>query len=77
MVVGTDLRVDGRLLDLAGPSLVAVVRAGIGVDDVDQDAASRRGVLVVNTPDAPTESTAEHTVALPLAPEVGLLSSHL
>lgn len=60
-------RVDGALMDLLGPKLKAVCRPGIGVDTVDLDAATERGILVINTPDAPTESTAEHAVALLMA----------
>lgn len=59
--------VDGALMDRIGPKLKAVCRAGIGVDTVDLDAATARGILVINTPDAPTESTAEHAVALLMA----------
>jgi len=46
------------------PRLRIIARTGIGVDRIDLDAATRRGILVVNTPDGPTESTAEHAVAL-------------
>jgi phosphoglycerate dehydrogenase-like enzyme len=59
--------VNGAFLDAMGPELVLLVRYGIGYDNVDVDAATARGVLVANTPDAPTESTAEHSVALLLA----------
>ncbi len=44
-----------------------VGRAGIGVDNVDVDAATRRGIVVLNTPQGNIVSTAEHTVALILA----------
>jgi D-3-phosphoglycerate dehydrogenase / 2-oxoglutarate reductase len=60
-------RVDGTLMDHLGPKLKAVCRPGIGVDTVDLNAATERGILVINTPDAPTESTAEHAVALLMA----------
>jgi D-3-phosphoglycerate dehydrogenase len=60
-------KVDGALMDHLGPKLKAVCRPGIGVDTVDLDAATERGILVINTPDAPTESTAEHAVALLMA----------
>jgi D-3-phosphoglycerate dehydrogenase len=60
-------RVDGALMDHLGPKLKAVCRPGIGVDTVDLNAATERGILVINTPDAPTESTAEHAVALLMA----------
>lgn len=59
--------VDGALMDRLGPKLKAVCRPGIGVDTVDLAAATARGILVINTPDAPTESTAEHAVALMMA----------
>ncbi len=49
------------------PNLRILVRTGIGIDNVDIDAATRHHVVFCNTPDGPTESTAEHTVALMLA----------
>lgn len=54
---------DGSRFDLA-PRLRVLARTGIGVDAVDLDEATRRGVLVANTPDGPTVSTAEHAMAL-------------
>ncbi len=53
---------------LAQPGRLSVIaRAGTGVDNVDLDAATSAGVLVLNTPDANTLSTAEHTLAMILA----------
>lgn len=46
------------------PNLRIVTRTGIGIDNVDLDDATEAGVVVCNTPDGPTESTAEHTVAI-------------
>jgi D-3-phosphoglycerate dehydrogenase len=51
----------------AADKLEAVCRAGVGVDNVDVPAASRKGVVVMNTPGANTLSTAEHAFALLLA----------
>jgi D-3-phosphoglycerate dehydrogenase / 2-oxoglutarate reductase len=51
----------------AGTDLVVVGRAGIGLDNVDVDAATRRGVMVVNAPQSNVLSAAEHTIALLLA----------
>ena len=51
----------------AGENLKVVARAGIGLDNVDVDAATRRGVMVVNAPQSNIVSAAEHTVALLLA----------
>jgi D-3-phosphoglycerate dehydrogenase len=66
-ILGVDPTADADFMDRAGPSLKVIARHGIGVDNVDLAAATERGILVVNTPDAPTESTAEHAVALLLA----------
>lgn len=49
------------------PGLKVVARTGIGVETVDLDAATDRGIAICNTPDGPTVSTAEHAVALILA----------
>jgi D-3-phosphoglycerate dehydrogenase len=56
--------VTDEVMDRIGPRLRIIARAGIGVDRIDLGAATRRGILVVNSPDGPTESTAEHTIAL-------------
>ncbi len=65
-VVAGSLRYDADVMDLA-PDLKVISRTGIGVDRVDLGAATERGVAVCNAPDAPTVSTAEHTLALILA----------
>jgi len=64
VVSGVRMKFDGALMDKIGPQLRILARPGIGVDAIDVDAASERGILVCNTPDAPTESTAEHAIAL-------------
>jgi D-3-phosphoglycerate dehydrogenase len=51
----------------AGSKLKVIGRAGVGVDNIDLDAATRRGVLVINAPDGNTISTAEHTCAMLLS----------
>lgn len=62
---------------LARPGRLAVIaRAGVGVDNVDVDAATAAGVLVLNTPDANTVSTAEHTIALMLALHHRVVDAH-
>jgi len=58
---------DGEFMDRVGPNLIMIAKPGIGVDNIDLDAATERGILVCNTPDAPSESTAEHAVALLMA----------
>ena len=47
--------------------LKVIVRAGVGVDNIDLDAATAAGILVMNTPTGNTTSTAEHTVAMMMA----------
>jgi len=66
MIVRSGVKVTARVLSSPG-RLRAIARAGVGVDNVDLDAATRAGVLVMNTPDANTISTAEHTFAVMLA----------
>ena len=66
LVIRSATQVDERLLE-AGSDLVVVGRAGIGLDNVDVEAATRRGVMVVNAPQSNVLSAAEHTVALLLA----------
>jgi lactate dehydrogenase-like 2-hydroxyacid dehydrogenase len=59
--------VDAALLDRAGSQLRIVANYGVGVDNVDVDAARARGVLVANTPDVLTDTTAELAIALTLS----------
>lgn len=63
LVVRSRTRVTADLLD-RGNALRLVARAGIGVDNVDVEAATERGILVINAPLGNVRSTAEHTVAL-------------
>src|SRR5438093_3519573 len=64
IIVAGETFVTGEVMDRIGPHLRVIARTGIGIDRIDLDAATRRGIMVVNTPDGPTESTAEHTIAL-------------
>ena len=59
--------VDERLFDAAGPQLKVVANMAVGYDNVDLEAARRRGVKISNTPDVLTPAVAEHTFALILA----------
>jgi D-3-phosphoglycerate dehydrogenase len=63
LIVRSGTRVTAELLENPG-RLRAVVRAGVGVDNIDVGAATRRGILVMNTPGGNTVSTAEHTLTL-------------
>lgn len=66
LIVRSGTRVDGSLLERA-PRLRVVARAGVGVDNIDVEAATRRGILVLNAPTATTVAAAEHTLALLLS----------
>jgi D-3-phosphoglycerate dehydrogenase len=56
-------RYDDALM-AAVPSLKVIARTGIGVDNIDLDAATAHGIAICNAPDAPTLATAEHTIGL-------------
>jgi D-3-phosphoglycerate dehydrogenase len=66
LVVRSATKVTPALLEKA-PRLRVIGRAGVGVDNVDVEAATRRGILVMNTPGGNAVSVAEHTFALLLA----------
>ncbi|PSL08055.1 lactate dehydrogenase-like 2-hydroxyacid dehydrogenase [Haloactinopolyspora alba] len=59
--------VDEELLTAAGPDLRVVANCAVGYDNIDVDAAARRGVVVTNTPDVLDEATADLAVTLMLA----------
>ncbi len=66
IVVRSGTMLDAALIERAG-KLKVIGRAGVGVDNVDVDAATRRGIVVANAPEATVVSAAEHTIALLLA----------
>ena len=61
-VISSRPKCDGLWMDRA-PRLRVLARSGIGYDNVDVNAATARGICVVNTPEAPTEPTAEQAIA--------------
>src|SRR5437879_3855972 len=63
MVVRSGTRITAELLENPG-KLRAIVRAGVGVDNIDVGAATRHGIVVMNTPGGNTVSTAEQTISL-------------
>ena len=76
VVVRAKGRVTRRILEHA-PLLKVVGRHGTGVDNIDLEAATERGVQVVKTPEATTEAVAEHTLGLMLALSKKIVSGHL
>jgi D-3-phosphoglycerate dehydrogenase / 2-oxoglutarate reductase len=65
LVVRSAVQVDDALMEHA-PKLRVIGRAGVGVDNIDAEAATRRGIVVMNTPGANAVAVAELTVALML-----------
>src|SRR6266481_5992262 len=63
LVVRSQTKVNAKVIE-AARALKAVGRAGVGVDNVDVEAATRRGIIVMNTPGGNTVSTAEHAFSL-------------
>lgn len=66
LVVRSQTRVTAEVIE-AGRKLAIIARAGVGADNIEVEAATRRGILVVNSPLGNTVSTAEHTIAMLLA----------
>ena len=60
-------KIDADLIAQAGPRLKLIANFGNGVDNIDVDAATARGIIVTNTPKVLTEDTADMTMALILA----------
>ena len=75
LVIRSETQVTAAVLE-AGTDLLVVGRAGIGLDNVDVDAATRNGVLVVNAPQSNVLSAAEHTMALLLAQARNVPQAH-
>jgi D-3-phosphoglycerate dehydrogenase len=66
LIVRSQTQVTAAIIE-AGKNLQVIARAGVGTDNVDVEAATRCGVVVVNAPTGNTVSAAEHTIALLLA----------
>ncbi len=66
LMVRSQTKVTAKVIE-AGKKLKIIGRAGVGVDNIDLDAATSNGIIVVNSPDGNTNAAAEHTVALMLA----------
>ena len=75
LIIRSATQVTREVLD-SGTDLVVVGRAGIGLDNVDVEAATQRGVMVVNAPQSNILSAAEHTMALLLAQARNIPQAH-
>lgn len=66
LLVRSQTRVTDRIMT-AGTNLKVIGRAGVGVDNIDLEAATQRGIIVINAPDGNTITTCEHTFAMMMA----------
>jgi len=64
IIVRSATKVTAEVIEGAKGNLKVIGRAGIGVDNIDVAAATRNGIVVMNTPEANAVTTAEHTIAL-------------
>jgi len=76
LIVRSGTEVDEALFE-AAPDLVIVGRAGIGVDNIDIDAATEHGVVVANAPEGNVRAAAEHTVAMTFAAARSIPQAHI
>jgi D-3-phosphoglycerate dehydrogenase len=75
IVIRSATTLDARLIE-RGARLKVIARAGVGIDNVDVDAATRRGIVVANAPESTVVSAAEHTIALLLATARNIPQAH-
>jgi D-3-phosphoglycerate dehydrogenase len=75
LIVRSDTRPDADII-AAGKKLKVIGRAGIGVDNIDLEAATKHGVVVMNTPGSNSVATAEQTMALMLAVSRHTVAAH-
>ncbi|MBA7570461.1 hypothetical protein ES695_19585 [Candidatus Atribacteria bacterium 1244-E10-H5-B2] len=66
VILGSSIKFTHNLMDKA-LNLKVISRTGAGVDNVDIDTATKKGIMVLNTPEANSVTVAEHTIALILA----------
>ncbi len=76
IIVRANGRVTARVMDSA-PLLKVVGRHGIGVDNIDLEAARERGIVVVNTPAAPVQAVAEYVIGAMVMLAKSLIRAHL
>jgi D-3-phosphoglycerate dehydrogenase len=75
LIARDDVQIDGELLDNA-PHLQVIGHVGAGLNGVDVDAATSRGIIVMNTPGTSAVAAGEHTLTLLLALSRNLVAAH-
>jgi len=76
MMVRSGTKVTKEIIE-AGVNLKIIGRAGVGVDNIDVETATRKGIVVVNSPGGNTRAAAEHTIALLLALARNIPQAHM
>lgn len=76
LIVRSATKVTAEVIE-AATNLKVIGRAGVGVDNIDLEAATRRGIVVINTPGGNSVSTAEHTIAMLLAMARSIPQAHV
>ena len=66
ILVRSQTKITSKIIE-AGKNLKIIGRAGVGVDNIDVEAATQQGIIVVNSPDGNTHAAAEHTIAMMMA----------
>ena len=66
LIVRSQTQVTSNII-AAAPNLKVIARAGVGVDNIDVEAATKHGVIVINAPDGNTISATEHSMAMILS----------
>ncbi|MGI9559173.1 MAG: phosphoglycerate dehydrogenase [Thermodesulfobacteriota bacterium] len=77
VIIRSATKITADIIDAADGSLKVIGRAGIGVDNVDIEAATRSGIVVMNTPEANAVTTAEHAIALMFSAARKVPQAHL
>ncbi|MCZ6925883.1 MAG: hypothetical protein O7D30_11815, partial [Rickettsia endosymbiont of Ixodes persulcatus] len=75
MIVRSQTQVTEAIIE-ASPNLKVIARAGVGVDNIDVDAATKNGVIVINAPDGNTISATEHSMAMILSMARNIPQAH-
>ena len=75
LMVRSETKVTAKIIE-AGKKLQVIARAGVGIDNIDVEAATQRGIVVVNAPTANTMAAAEHSIALMLAMSRNIPQAH-
>ena len=75
LIVRSQTQVTEKVIQAAS-QLKVIARAGVGVDNIDIDAATLKGILVINAPDGNTISATEHSIAMILAMARNIPQAH-